>query len=65
MKVNVNNKTIETAAETLAALVEELRLPSNGVAVGVAGRMVPRTDWAGYALSENLNIVIIKAACGG
>lgn len=65
MKVNVNNKAVETAATTLSELVEELQLPLNGVAVGVDNRMVPRATWADFALCEGQNIVVIKAACGG
>ncbi len=65
MKVSVNNKERETSSATLAQLVEELALPRQGVAVAVDNRMVPRVEWDGYALSEGLNIVIVKAACGG
>lgn len=65
MKVSVNNKECETAATHIAGLVEELSLPLQGVAVAVDNRMVPRTEWADYALQEGLRIVIIKAACGG
>ena len=65
MKVNVNRKAVETSAATLSQLIEELALPQNGVAVGVDNRMVPRTAWTDYALTEGLQIVIVKAACGG
>lgn len=65
MKVSVNNKERETSSATLAQLVEELALPRQGVAVAVDNRMVPRAEWDDYALSEGLNIVIVKAACGG
>lgn len=65
MKVNVNQKSVETTSTTLAQLIAELQLPQAGVAVGINNRMVPRTEWESYALNEGLNIVIIKAACGG
>lgn len=65
MKVNVNNKAVETSSTTLSQLIEELKLPENGVAVGVNNRMVPRGTWQDYQLAEGLNIVVIKAACGG
>lgn len=65
MIVNVNNKAVETSASTLSQLVEELHLPENGVAVGVDNRMVPSATWHEYQLSEGMNLVIIKAACGG
>lgn len=65
MKVSVNNKEVETGATTLSQLTEELSLPTQGIAIAVNNRMIPRTEWAGYALNESVSIVIIKAACGG
>ena len=65
MIVNVNNKAVETSASTLSQLVEELHSPENGEAVGVDNRMVPRATWHEYQLSEGMNLVTIKAACGG
>ncbi|MBQ8674548.1 MAG: sulfur carrier protein ThiS [Bacteroides sp.] len=65
MKLTVNNRTIETTAETVSALANELALPAAGVAVAVNNRMVPRTEWETYALTEGMQVVIIKAACGG
>ena len=62
MKVSINNKEVETDAVTLTT---ELSLPTQGVAVAANNRMIPRTEWADYALSEGISIVIIKAACGG
>lgn len=65
MKVQVNNKEVQTDAHTLSQLMEELALPTQGIAVAVNNRIVPRTAWAEQALQENSSIVIIKAACGG
>jgi sulfur carrier protein len=65
MKVSINNKEVETDAVTLLQLTTELSLPAQGVAVAANNRMIPRTEWADYALSEGISIVIIKAACGG
>ena len=65
MKISVNNKEVETAAVSISALVEELSLTLQGIAVAVENRLVPRTACDGYALGECMNIVIIKAACGG
>ena len=64
MKVSINNKEVETDAVTLLQLTTELSLPTQGVAVAANNR-IPRTEWADYALSEGISIVIIKAACGG
>ena len=65
MKVSINHKEVETDAVTLLQLPTELSLPAQGVAVAANNRMIPRTEWADYALSEGISIVIIKAACGG
>lgn len=65
MKVLVNNKEVETGATTLTQLAEELALPAQGIAIAVSNRMIPRTEWESYPLSEGAAIVIIKAACGG
>lgn len=65
MKVSVNNKEVETDSTVLSQFVEEMALPTQGIAIAVNNRMVPRTEWADYTLNEGLSIVIIKAACGG
>ena len=65
MKIWVNSKEVETAAVSLASLVEELSLPTQGIAVAVENRMVPRTQWEACALSEGMRVVVVKAACDG
>lgn len=65
MKVFVNNKEVETYSTILSQFVEELALPAQGIAIAVNNRMIPRTEWANYALNAGVSIVIIKAACGG
>ncbi|AVM51853.1 sulfur carrier protein ThiS [Bacteroides zoogleoformans] len=65
MKVSVNSKEVETDATTLAQLIEELSLPTQGIAVAVDNCMVPRVQWSTYTLREFLSIIIIKATCGG
>lgn len=65
MVVNVNNQPQATEATTLAGLIDQLGLPAAGVAVGVAGRMVSRDSWGTFNLTEGMNLIIIKAACGG
>ena len=56
MKVSINNKEVETDAVTLLQLTTELSLPAQGVAVAANNRMIPRTEWADYALSEGISI---------
>lgn len=65
MKIQINNKEVETEAKNLSELAQEMALPATGVAVAVNNKMVPRAQWADTALTEGIAVVIIKAACGG
>ena len=65
MKITINGKKTETSARSIQELAEELSLPERGVAIAIAQRMIPRSEWAATTLQENDSIVIIKAACGG
>ena len=66
MKVQVNNKEVEIdSVSTLTQLIMKLELPSQGIAVAINNKMIPRTEWEHFSLQENDNLVIIKAACGG
>ena len=65
MKVQVNNKEVETTATNIALLAEQLQLPTVGIAIAVNNQMVPRTEWDTHSLKENDALVVIKAACGG
>ena len=65
MRLRVNDKEVETGASNLSLFFQEQNLPATGIAIAVNQRMVPRTEWDSYALSEGDNILIIKAVCGG
>ena len=65
MKIQINNKEVETKALNLSELAQEMALPEKGVAVAVNNKMVSRAQWADTALTEGIAVVIIKAACGG
>lgn len=65
MIVNVNDKEVDTQATNLLELSEQLQLPGKGTAIAVGQEMVPRTEWGGFALKNGMDIIIIKAVCGG
>lgn len=65
MNININNKQTDTNATNLAELALEMNLPQQGVAIALEAKMIQRSEWETTALSENANIIIIKAACGG
>lgn len=65
MNVTVNNKPVETGASTLKELALQLELPEKGVAVAISNKMVPRSEWENFAITEGVSIIIIRASCGG
>lgn len=66
MKVQVNNKEVEIIpASTISQLTAQLELPTQGIAIAVNNKMIPRTEWENFSLQESDTLVIIKAACGG
>ncbi len=65
MKIFINNKETETAAQTVQQLADALALPHKGVAIAVENKMIPRDQWTMNTLIEGNHVVIIKAACGG
>ena len=65
MKISVNNKEVETGANYLLQLSQQLELPQAGIAVAVNNHMVPRSEWEHFVLHENDELIIIKAGCGG
>lgn len=65
MTLTVNNQMMETTSQTLSALAMELQLPAQGVAMAVNNSLVPKAEWENCILKEGMQIIIIKAACGG
>lgn len=65
MKVQVNNKEVETQAKNITALLQQLSLPEQGIAVAINNQMLPREQWADYVLKEGAQLIVIKAVCGG
>ena len=66
MKVQVNNKEVEmTPASTLTQLAAPLVLPAQGIAIAVNNKKIPRSARVKFALHVYVNLVGIKAACGG
>ena len=65
MKIFINNKETETTANVLSDVVAGMNLPERGVAVAVNQKMIQREEWGSTPVTEDANILIIKAACGG
>ena len=65
MNIKINNKDKEVSSDNLAAVLKSVDIPAAGVAVAVNSKMIPRSDWDSFTLTENDEILIIRAACGG
>ncbi|MBP3331415.1 MAG: sulfur carrier protein ThiS [Tidjanibacter sp.] len=65
MKLRINNKEVESSAANLAQLSREIDLPEKGIAVAVDNRIITRAEWESYVLHDGMEILIIKAVCGG
>lgn len=66
MTIFVNDKVQEMPeSSTLAQLAEVLQLPASGVALALNNQVVPRSQWAETALTNQAKIILIKAVCGG
>jgi sulfur carrier protein len=50
---------------TVAALLEELGVPSRGVAVAVDAEVVPRGAWETFAVADGARVEVLIAVQGG
>lgn len=65
MQIRLNGEVLETRAQTVAQLIEELQFSPQGVAVAVNETVVPRAIHASHQLHEGDQIEIIRAVQGG
>jgi thiamine biosynthesis protein ThiS len=65
MQIQLNGQTTTTEAATLAALVEELGLKADRIAVELNGEIARRTAWPQLALQPADRIEIVHFVGGG
>lgn len=66
MKVTVNKKEMEVAEGlTLDALMQQIQPEGCSFAVAVGMKVIKKDNWAATRLSENDDITVIRATCGG
>ncbi|MDE6453483.1 MAG: sulfur carrier protein ThiS [Muribaculaceae bacterium] len=67
MKIYINNSEIEPSAgcATVLDVLRQQGLDTDGVAVGIGGRVLPRSQWSETPLAEGMRITVIRAVCGG
>jgi sulfur carrier protein len=62
----INGEPSEVAPGiTVAALLEELDVPSRGVAVAVDAEVVPRGAWETFAIADGARVEVLIAVQGG
>ncbi|WP_408931237.1 sulfur carrier protein ThiS [Corynebacterium sp. YSMAA1_1_D6] len=61
----LNGQPYDTAAGTVAQLLNEKGIAAEGTAVAVAEQVVPRSQWDTTTLSEGASVEILTAVQGG
>lgn len=64
IKVNDNTKQIQEQL-TVANLIDELKIQSNGIAIAINNSIVKKEDWHNVHVVNNDNILIIQSTQGG
>ena len=66
MEVFINHSPVETdAAPPLAELLMQEGIAADGIAVAIANKVVPRSEWPTTRLQAGTKITVIRAVCGG
>ena len=66
IEVTVNENEHSFNAETnVQQLLEELKTPSNGIAIAINEHVIPKTKWKKTKLNNKDKILIITATQGG
>ena len=66
MKLLINSEQKDFSGKNISELVHSLQMAStNGIALAVNEKVVPRTEWDKFQLNDSDKILIIKATQGG
>ncbi len=66
MEVYINRFPVECPPElSLAGLLQREKVSSEGIAVAVDNKVVPKKAWNDTFLSEGAKVTVIRAVCGG
>lgn len=64
--IKVNQEDHQVSGNlTLQALVELLKIQTNGIAIAINSSVIKRTDWSLKLLQNNDDVLIIKSTQGG
>jgi thiamine biosynthesis protein ThiS len=66
MEIYVNEKPYQVKENTtLSDFMEEIGVQPQGVAVAIAFEVVPKEKWAETRLTDNMELMLIRAVSGG
>ncbi|WP_257295718.1 sulfur carrier protein ThiS [Endozoicomonas sp. YOMI1] len=66
MQITVNNQPMAVEPPlSIEALLQQLNHLEKGVALAVNRKIISRSRWESYLLSDGDNITLIKATAGG
>ncbi|WP_407331827.1 sulfur carrier protein ThiS [Enterovibrio sp. 27052020O] len=66
MNIWLNEQAYSPAsASDLDALVRELSLPQQSVAIAINGEIIPRGQWQQTPLTEGIQVAVFQAIAGG
>ncbi len=66
MKLLVNSHQKDFSGKNISELVQTLNMSStNGIALAVNEKVIPKSEWERFELKENDKILLIKATQGG
>lgn len=65
MRVELNGRTIETTASTLAELMAEQQIDPRSVATALNGVFVPRSGYASQRLEAGCQVEVLSPMQGG
>ena len=60
-----NGQPYDTAASTVAQLLEEKGIDADGTAVALSEQVVPRSQWESTPLTEGATVEVLTAVQGG
>jgi sulfur carrier protein len=63
--ISVNGQRQPLAAQTVAALLQEMGAEARGVAVALNGAVVPRAEWERTPLRAGDAVEVVRARQGG
>ncbi|CZF84864.1 Sulfur carrier protein ThiS [Grimontia celer] len=66
MQIWLNDEAyLPKTASDLLALVSELSLPEQSVAIALNGEIIPRSQWQSTPLTEGVQVAMFQAIAGG